>query len=175
MDVDIRISVRLGDLLIVHLGKPVIGSHSPGIAQDQSTHGIGNGGVLLHAPVFHLHITVDHFFIIQDRGLHVPHFFPLLAVQNVSLGHFRVARLLKDLLHTVLNVLHMHGSFFHLILKICRHAQRQQINDIIVVLRTRGVKGFPYGVSDFGKREIRLVSVSLNDLEHELSPLYLIS
>ena len=65
----------------------------------------------------------------------------------------------------------MYGSLFHLILKIRRHAQRQQIDDVVVVLCTCCVKGLSDGITDFGKREIRLISVSLNDLEHELSPL----
>ena len=96
-------------------------------------------------------------------------------VQDIGLGHFRIARLLEDLLHAVLNVLHMYGSLFHLILTSRRHAQGQQIDDIVVVLRTCCVKGLSDGITDFGKREIRLISISLDDLEHELSPLYLIS
>ena len=80
MDMDVRTAVRLGDLIVIDLGKPVVGCHRAGVAEDQTTNGISHGGVLLHTPVLNLHVTVYHILVIQDGVLHVTDFFSLFSI-----------------------------------------------------------------------------------------------
>ncbi len=156
MNVNIRIAVGLCNLVIVDLGQPVVGRHRTGIAQDQTAHGIRHRGILLHAPVLHLHIAVDHILVVQDRGLHGPHFLPLLTVQDISLGHFFITGLSQYLFHTVLNIFHIDRAVLHLGLKVRRHPQRQQIHNIIVILHLGGRKRFHNDIIDPAERKIHL-------------------
>ncbi len=146
---DIRIPVSICNLLVVYLRQPVIGRHSPGITQDQASHGVSDRGVLLHTPVLHLYIAVHDLLVVQDRRLHVPHLLPLLAIEDISLRHIRVPGLLQHLLHAVLDILHMNLGILDLILKIRRHTQRQQIDDLVVKFLLRGCKRLLDRFTDF--------------------------
>ena len=59
---------------------------------------------------------------------------PLLAVENVGLGHVGIARLAENVLHAVLNVFHGDLIILDLVLIIRRDPQCQQIDDVRIVL-----------------------------------------
>ena len=69
MDVDIAVAMRLRDLLIVYLGKPVVGRDGAAIGKDEASDGIGNGTVLLDPPVIEVEIVVHDTLVIEDGGL----------------------------------------------------------------------------------------------------------
>jgi len=142
MNMDVCIPVGFCDFLIVYFRKPVIGCNSAGVAQDKTSYGIGDGGIFFHTPVFYLYIAVYHILVIQDGGFQVTDLLTLLAVKDICLCHFRIACLLQDLLHAVLNILHMNGAVLHLILKICGDTQCQQIDNIIGSLHIRSIECF---------------------------------
>ena len=169
MNMNIGVSVRLRDLLVIDLGQPVVRRNRAGIGQDQSAHGISHRGILLHAPVLHLHVAVHHIPVIQNRGFHRAHFLSLLAVQNVGLRSLLIARLSQHTLHAVLNILHMDRTLFDLILKIRGHAQRQQIHNIIIVVHLRRCKRFHDRIIDLRQGEISLCTIPFDNLQH-LSP-----
>ena len=93
MDVDLRIPMGIGNLIVIDLRQPVIGGNCPGIGQDQTSHRIGNGGILLHPPVIDMEVVVHHFFIIQQSRLHIPKLLPLAAVKDIGLCHIGIAGL----------------------------------------------------------------------------------
>ncbi len=158
--------MRFRNFLVVNLRKPVIGRNSPGIAQNQSAYGISNRRILFYTPVFDLDITVDYVFVIQNGRLHGTHFFTLLTIQDISLGCLRITGLLQNLLHTVLNILHVNLPVFHLILKIGRDTQSQQINNIVVILHLCGVKRFHNHFVNLSQHKVCRLSVSFDNLKH---------
>jgi len=126
MDMDIRISVGICNLLIIDLAEPVVCRHRAGITQDQAAYGIGHCGIFLYTPVLHLYIAVYHVLIVQQSAVHAADLLPLLPVKNISLCYIRVAGLLQHMLHAVLDLLHRNASILHPGLKISRHAQGKQ-------------------------------------------------
>ena len=41
------VAVHFADLLVVNLAEPIVGSDGAGVREDQSAHGVGDGGVFL--------------------------------------------------------------------------------------------------------------------------------
>ena len=173
MDMEVRVAVGAADLLVINLAEPVIGCDGAGVGQDQSAHGVGDGGVFLYPPVGHPQIIVHQLFVVQNGGAHVPQLFPVLAVENVGLGHFRVAGTLKNGLHAVLNGLHIDPAIPDLIGIIRRDLQGKQVDHIRGIGNMGGVKGFHNGTGDTVETEFGNMAVPLDDLIH--GPLLLFS
>ena len=168
---DIRVPVRLGNLIVVNFRQPVVGSHRAGIAQNQSPYRVSDCGILLNPPVLHLHIAVDNLFIIQDRRLHSPHLFSLLPVQDIGLGHISIPALAQHIFHRILNFLHLDPATLDFPLKICRHPQCQHLQHILAVIFFCGLKCLSNGIRYFRQLKIHHCPVSFFYLKHILSPL----
>ena len=106
MDVQVRVPVGIGDLLVVNLAEPVVGGDGTGVGEDQAAYGVGHRGVFLYPPVGDLQVSVHQALVVQNGGAHVPQLLPIFPVENVGLGHLGVARPLEDRFHTVLNGFH---------------------------------------------------------------------
>ena len=157
MQVQIAVAVGIGDLLVVHLAEPVVGGDGAGVGEDQTAHGVGDGGVLLHAPVLNVQILVHRLLIIQIGRLGVAQLLPLLAVKNVGLGNGFIAASGEDGLHAVLHILHGHLAVLDLGQEVGRDLQGQKVDDTVVIIGVGGFKSLLDGGGD-------LVDVKLNDL-----------
>ncbi len=166
MNVDIRISVRAGNLLIIDFREPVVCGDCPRVGQYQPAHRVCNRRVFLHAPVLHLHIAVHDLLVVEYRRLHVAHPLALLSVQDKRLGCNGITSLLQHLLCTVLNVLHMDAAVLHLALYICCHPQRKQINNILVILHLRRLKRLDQRPADFVQTKLCHTAISFYNLNH---------
>ena len=60
MDMDVRLAVRIGYLLIINLGQPVVCGNRAGVMQNQSADRICDSGIFLNTPVLFLYIAVDN-------------------------------------------------------------------------------------------------------------------
>ena len=130
MDVNVGVLVRVADLLIVDLGEPVVRRDGAGVVQDQTSDGIRNGRVLLHAPVLLMDVAVHDLLVIEDRRLHLTQFLTLLAIEDVCLRDVGVSGLLQDMLHAVLDVLHPDHTVLYFMLKLRSDAKRQKADDV---------------------------------------------
>ncbi len=122
---DIRVPVRLRNLVIIDFRKPVIRRNRPGIAKDQPSDRIRYRGIFFYPPVLYLYIAVHHVFIIEDRGFHIAHLLPLFAIKDKCFCRLRVPRLFQHLFHAVLNVFHMDSPIPYFALEFRRYTQRQ--------------------------------------------------
>ena len=136
----IRLCVRLGDLVVIDLGEPVVCCDGAGVGKDKSADRIGNGRVLLDAPVGSLDIGVNELFVVKHGGLHIAELFALTAVKDVRLCNILVASLSQDRLNAVLNVLYRHKIVFHLRLEGCCYLKGNEINYTRIILTLAGVK-----------------------------------
>ena len=57
-------AMGLGNLLIIDLRKPIVCGDGAGVGQDESTHGIGDRGILLDAPVVDLEVVVHQILVV---------------------------------------------------------------------------------------------------------------
>ena len=137
---DVRIPVRIGNLLVVNLAQPVVGGNGAGVGQDQTADRIGHGGILLDAPVIDLEVVVHNLLVVQQRIAHIAHTLTLLTIQDICLGDLVIARLNQDRLHAVLNILHRHPILLDLGLEIGRDLQRQKVDGVIIILQITGIK-----------------------------------
>ena len=166
MQVQIAVAVGIGDLLVVHLAEPVVGGDGAGVGEDQTAHGVGDGGVLLHAPVLNVQILVHRLLIVQIGGLGVAQFLPLLAVKNVGLGHGLVATPGEHGLHTVLHVLHGHLAVLDFGQEVGRDLQGQKIDNAVVIIGVGGFKSLLDGGGDLVDVKVNDLAVPLYDLIH---------
>ena len=167
VEVDVAVLVGSGDLLIVNLAEPVVGGDGAGVGQDQAAHGVGDGGVLLHAPVVDLHIVVHQLLVVQHGGVEVADLLPLLAVEDVGLGHIGIAGLAEHILHAVLNLFHGDLAVMDLVLIVRSHPEGQQVDDVRVIFLMSGLKSLGNGRADLGEIEFRDLTVSFHNLIHE--------
>ena len=112
-------------------------------------------------------VKVHQLLVVQHGGVQVADLLPLLAVENVGLGHVGIACLAENVLHAVLNVFHGDLAVMDLILVIRRDPQGQEINDVRIVLHVGGLKGLGDGGADLGDVERGDLSIPLDDLIHE--------
>src|SRR5699024_10343543 len=166
VEVDLRVAVGVGDLLVVDLGEPVVGGDGPGVGENEAAHRVGDGGVLLYPPVVDLQVVVHQLLVVEQGGVDVAHLLPLFAVEDVGLGHVGVARLGQDLFHAVLDVLHGDAAVPDLGLKICGHPQGQQVDDGGVELLVQGLEGLGDGGADFSNLKLGGGAVPLGYLVH---------
>ena len=169
MEVDIAVPVGLGDLLVIDLTEPVVGGDGAGVGEDQSAHGVGDGGVLLDAPVIDLEVVVHQSFIVQQRGAQIADLLPLLAVEDIGLGNIGIACLAEDILHAVLDLLHGDPPVPNLVLVIGSDLQCQKVDDVGIVLLVSGLEGLGDGGADLGEIELHDLAVPLDNLIH-ISP-----
>ena len=167
VEVDGAALVGVGNLLVIDFREPVVGGDGAGVGEDQAAHGVGDGGVLLHPPVVDMQVVVHQLLVVQHGGVQVADLLPLLAVENVGLGHVGIACLAENVLHAVLNVFHGDLAVMDLILVIRRDPQGQEINDVRIVLHVGGLKGLGDGGADLGDVERGDLSIPLDDLIHE--------
>ncbi len=173
VQVEVAVAVGVGDLLVIDLAQPVVGGDGAGVGEDQAAHGIGDGGVLLDAPVSHVQIFVDGLLVVKVGGAHVAQFLALLAVQDVGLGDLLVAAAGEHGLYAVLNVLHGDLPVLDLFQEVSRDLQRQKIDDAVVVLGFGGFECFLDGFGNLRDVEIDNFAVAFYDLIHVLVPLSL--
>ena len=173
VEVDLRVAVGVGNLLVVDLGEPVVGGDGPGVGENEAAHRVGDGGVLLHPPVVDLQVVVHQLLVVEQGGVDVSHLLPLFAVEDVGLGHVGVARLRQDLLHAVLDVLHGDAAVPDLGLKVCGHPQGQQVDDGGVELLVQGLEGLGDGGADFSNLKLGGGAVPLGYLVHTNSLTFL--
>ena len=139
---DVRILVGICDLVIIDLGKPVVGRDGTRIMENKSADRVSNGGVLFNTPVLFLNVAVHKLLVVKDGGLHVPDLFSVLAVKDVCLCHFVVACLVEDFLNTVLDRFHADGSVLNLTLEHGCNPQCKKVDDVVVVEFFCGVECF---------------------------------
>ena len=163
---DIGVAVRLGRFGIVDLGQPVVRRDRARVGQDQAAHGVRDGGVLFHAPVFDLEVAVHELFVVEQRVARIAHVLALAAVQNVGLGHVGIARFGKHLFDAVLDLLDADQVVFDPLLEMRRHVEGQHVDDRGMVILLARLKR----LGD-GRRYLRDVegddgAVALDDLVH---------
>ena len=166
VQMQVAVAVGVGDLLVVDLRQPVVGRDRARVAQDQAAHRVGDGRIFLDAPVRDLDIAVHQLLIVEDRGFHIADLLPLLAVQNIGLGHVRIAGLHQYLLDAVLYILHCNQRVLDFRLEIRRHLERQQVDDAGMKLPSLGFKRLGDRHTDLGEIEIHPLPVSLHHLIH---------
>ena len=140
VQMDIGVAVCLGDLLVIDLGKPVVGRDGAGVGKNEAAHRIGHGRVFFHAPVVDLEIVVHNLLVVQHGGADVAQFFALFAVENIGLGNVIVTGFDENRFHAVLNGLHTDFFFFDFGFKIRRDFQHQKINGVGVKLLLAGIE-----------------------------------
>ena len=136
----VAVAVRVGDFLIVDLAEPVVGGDSAGVGENESADGVGDGGVLLDAPVLNVEVLVYGLLVIQVRGFRVAQLLALLAVEYVGLGNGLIAASGEHGLDAVLNILDGDHAVLYLRQEVCRDLQRQKINDAVVIVGGGSVK-----------------------------------
>ena len=166
VQMQVAVAVGIGDFLVIHLAEPVIGGDGAGVGEDQAAHGIGDGGVFLHAPVLNVQVLVHCLLVIQIGGLGVAQLFPLLAVQDVGLGHGLVAAPGEHSLHAVLHVLHRDFSVLDLGQEIRGDLQGQKVDHAVVIIGIGGFKSLLDGGGNLVDVEIHNLAVSLYNLIH---------
>ena len=164
--VDRRAAVGLRHLGVVDLAEPVVGRDGAGVRQDQTAHGVGDGTVLLHAPVVDAQIVVHQVLVVEQGAADIAHLLPLLAVEDVGLRHIGIARLAEHALHAVLHVLDGDQAVPDLRLKVRRDPQGQHIDDAGMVFFVQRHEGFFNGAADFSDLKFRDVPVALQYLVH---------
>ena len=161
MQMQIRIPMRLRDLCVVDLAQPVVGCDGAGVGEDQTADGICDRGVLLHAPVVDAEVVVHQLLVVKKCASDIAELFTLLAVQNVGLGHIRIARFTQNALHAVLNILHRNQIVLDLRLKLRCDTQRQHLDHTGVMIPAHCLKCLCDRIADLGNVKFRNASVSL--------------
>ena len=151
---EVAVSVRVRDLLVVDLAEPVVGRDGAGVGQDQSADGVGHRRVLLDAPVEHVDIAVNGLFVIEIGGLHVAELLSLLAVEDVGLGDLLVARPGEHRLDAVLDIFDGDQPVLYLRNEVRCDLECQKVYDALVILRVCGIEGLADRVSDLRDVEI---------------------
>ena len=159
-------AVGFGDLVVVDLGEPVVGGDGTGVGEDQTADGIGDGGVLLHAPVGVLDVLIHGLLIVKDGGAHVTHLFVLAAVEDVCLGNVGITGLNKHGLDAVLDILNGNEGILDLGFKVGGDLQCEKVDDVVVILTLAGIKGLADRAADLGNIKGGDLTVTLNYLVH---------
>ena len=118
MKMEIAVAMSVSHLIVIDLGKPIVGGYCAAVGQNKSAYGIGDGRVLLNAPVGDAQILVNRVAIVYHGALNIAELFTLTAVEDVCLCHFRISGLNEHLLNAVLNIFDRNELIFHLGSKI---------------------------------------------------------
>ena len=166
VQVDGRGAVRLGDLVVVDLGEPVVGGDGAGVGEDEAAHGVGDGGVLLDAPVVDLEVVVDDVLVVEQGGVDVADLLTLLAVEDVGFGNRLVSAAGQHGFGAVLDVFHRNKAVADLRQEVRRDFQRQKINDALGIVGTRRFERLFDGLGNFIDIETDNLSVPLDYIIH---------
>ena len=169
VDMYIRVSVRVCYLVVVNFAQPVIGGYRAAVGEYQTADRIGDGGILLYAPVGSFYVAVNERLVVEHGRLHVADLFSLTSVENVSFRNVGVACLNKHGLNAVLNVLDRYLTVLDLGLEICGDFEREHIDHAGVILLFLCFESFRNGDRYLFYIEFCDSSVSLNDLIHNYS------
>ncbi len=156
----------LGDLLVVDLAEPVVGGDRAGVGKDQAAYAVGDGAVLLYAPVVDLEIVVHQLLVVEEGGTDVAHLFALLAIEDICLCDIGVAAFGKHLFRAVLYILDGDLVVLDLGLKIRCDAQGEHIDHGRMALLSQSVKRLLYRRADLADIEICNCAVSFDHLIH---------
>ena len=140
MQMQIGVAVRVGDFFIVDFTEPVVCGYCPGIGQNQSAHGIGDGRVFFYPPVGYLQIAVHKPLVVQYCGAHITELFAVFAVKNICLGNLVVAGSLQRFFHTVLYGFDINRIILYPRSKIRRYLKGKKIDYIRAVRNACCVK-----------------------------------
>ena len=173
VQVDVAVAVGVGDLLVVDLAEPVVGGDGAGVGEDQAAHGVGDGGVLLDAPVLDVEVLVHGLLVVKVGGLGVSQLLALLAVEDVGLGHGVVAAPGQNGFHAVLDILDGDLAVLDLRQEVRRDPQRQKVDDAVVVLGVGGVERLLDRVGDLVEIKFNDLPVTLYYLVHIFTPIYI--
>ena len=171
MQVDRGAAVGLGHLVVIHFAQPVVGRDGTGVGKDQAAHGIGDGGVLLDAPVVDLEVIVHQILVVEQGGADVADLLALSAVEDVCLGDIRVTGLGENLLDAVLDIFDRDHAVPDLGLKVRCDMKRDQIDDRGMILFFDSHESLGNGVTDLADLKIDNLSVSFGNLVHNKTPL----
>ena len=105
VNVDSRVPMGVGHLIIIDFAQPVAGGDSAGVGQDQAANRVVDGRVLFYTPVTSLQIAIDCVGVIEERLTRVPDFFALFTVQDICLGNIREAGFGQRGFNGILNIL----------------------------------------------------------------------
>ena len=169
VQVDVGVAVRRGHLVVVDFRQPVVRRDGAGVRQDEAADGIRDRGVLLHTPVFNLHVLVHQVLVVEQRRIGVAHLLALAAVQDVGLRHVGVPGSGEHFLHAVLDVLDVDDAALDLWLEMRGHVQGQKVDGGRMVLLLQRVERLGNGCGDFGDVDALSQSVSLLNLIHACS------
>ncbi len=148
---------------------PVVGGDGAGVGEDKSADGVGDGGVLLDAPVESAEVLVHGVLVVKVGGLHVAQFLALLAVEYVRLRNRFVAAAGEHCFDAVLHVLDRDKAVLYLGQKVRGDLQRQKINNAVVVVGACGIERLFDGGGYLIDVKINYLSVTLDYLIHILS------
>ena len=166
VQMELRVAMGIGNLLIINLAEPIIRSDGAGIGENQAADGIGHGRILLDAPVCNVQVAVHQALVVQNGGAHSAELLPVLAVKDISLGNLGIARPLQNRFHAILNGLDADLVVDDLGRIIRRHLQGQQVDDILVIGDLRGIEGLGDRVRDAREVELHRAAISLDDFIH---------
>ena len=171
VDMGVAAFVSLAHVLGVDLVEPVfLGEGLPDVvveAVDAALH----VGVFLGAPVLVVQIVGEHVDGGADHGVDLPGGPALLPIEDVGLGGLGVAVLDEDLLHRVLDILHLGDGVRVPFGDDLHHLVRQILGDSLVGA-AHGLGRLPNGVLDLLLIEGFDASVALFDLSNH-TPLLL--
>ena len=165
-NMNICITVCIGDLVVINFGQPVVCSDGAGVGKDQSAHGIGDRGVFLDTPVIDVHIVIHGLLEVQDGGLGITQFGPLTAIEDVCFSHIAVPGLHQYGFHTVLNIFNLNETFLDLRLKVRRDFEGDEVDDGGIVLFLLRLKSHFDRIGDLLQIKLHIFSVALLDLIH---------
>ena len=143
------VSVRVCDFVVIDLGEPVIRGDRAGIGENQSSDGIGDGGIFLDAPIGGFDVFIDKLLVVEHCGFHVAQLLALSAVKDIGLCDVRIIGLDEDGLDAVLDVLDGDQPVFDFRLKIRCYLEGEKIDGIGIVIPVARFKRLRDGVTDF--------------------------
>ena len=118
MDVHIRIAVRVRDFLIVDFAEPIVSGDGAGVGENETTDGIGDGRVLLDAPVGDFEVAVDDVLEVEGSSLHLTEGRVTMSIVHVGAGDFDIASLDEDDFDGVLDILNGNGVVLDLLVEV---------------------------------------------------------
>ena len=108
MQMEFAGAVSVRNFVVVNFTEPIVGSYCAAVGKNKSAHGIGDGGILLNAPIGDVQVFVNRVTIVEKSVFHVAQLFALASIENICLCDICIAGLNENGLNTVLNVFDIH-------------------------------------------------------------------
>ena len=161
--------MRLGDFGVVNLAEPVVGRDRARIGQNQAAHGVGDGRVLLDAPVVDVQVVVHHLAVVQRRAGGLLR--AALVQAGIGLRHARVAAAAEHSLHAAADLPRRDQAGLNPALEVAGHHNRQVVDRAVGILDAVLLKRPAQGVRDFLDPEGHSAPIRCLNLIHSaLSP-----